>query len=135
MIDIITGFPFNSFQLIFYNNQYIIAFSILKVFRVIKYFSLDSIIVEKIIKDFSISTRIERILIFFVNFILLSHCFSCFWIFLASLDENYNWIIYMNRFQSDLSIYVSSLYFIWTTVFTIGYGDILSQNIYERIFR
>ena len=47
-----------------------------------------------------------------------------------------NWI-YQNGFELNnqyLDIYITSFYYICATVFTIGYGDIVSVNIYERFF-
>ena len=42
------------------------------------------------------------------------------------MDLNYQ----INKF----GIYITSLYYIAATVFTIGYGDIVSISIYERFF-
>jgi len=33
-----------------------------------------------------------------------------------------------------MDVYIASLYFNHLTIFTIGYGDILSKNSYERIY-
>ena len=71
---------------------------------------------------------------FIICFVLISHILSCFWIFLA-IFENENWISNSKMdFVDNSDIYVVSLYFIWSTIFTIGYGDIISVNIYERCF-
>ena len=63
------------------------------------------------------------------------HLLSCMFIFLAQLEYP-NWI-YQNGFELNnqyLDIYITSFYYICATVFTIGYGDIVSVNIYERFF-
>ncbi len=88
-----------------------------------------TIIKEKI----GLSNAVKRILNSFFIFLFASHMISCIWIFIGSLD-NPNWLIKARIIDSDnISIYISSVYFLWTTIFTIGYGDILSANTLERL--
>ena len=68
--------------------------------------------------------------IFFVSV----HLLSCVYIFLSQLSHP-NWI-YINNLEikNKFEVYIASLYFICATIFTIGYGDIVSVSLYERFF-
>ena len=72
---------------------------------------------------------------FLFIFLITVHVLSCVFIFLSQL-EHPNWV-YVNNFQiteNKFEIYITALYYICATVFTIGYGDIVSVSIYERFF-
>lgn len=74
------------------------------------------------------------------NFLLMAvtiHLFSCFWYYIALLDDtNTNWVV-MNNFSEELllDLYIVSFYFVIQTFTTCGYGDILSYRNVERVFR
>jgi len=84
--------------------------------------------------DIGLSSSVKRILNFSFVFVFASHMISCIWIFIGTLDYP-NWLVKANiSDSSNFAIYISSLYFHWTTIFTIGYGDILSANTTERFY-
>lgn len=62
---------------------------------------------------------------------------ACFWIFSTQLvdQDEINWISNNDTFQNqtDLELYVTSFYFMVTTITTVGYGDISGTNIFERV--
>ena len=62
------------------------------------------------------------------------HFFGCVFIFVGK--SNYpNWIIKQELdVKDDFEIYIAALYFVCATVFSVGYGDIVSYNYYERFF-
>ena len=71
---------------------------------------------------------------FIFLFIICGHILACIFIFLSHL-ENPSWITIQNLTDSSkLEIYISSFYYVFATVFTVGYGDIVSINIYERFY-
>ena len=81
------------------------------------------------------SDAFQRMIKFFFIFLIITHFISCIWIFLAVLNPGENWII--KKGIQDVSygeIYLNSLYFHWTSIFTIGYGDILASNIDEKVY-
>ena len=49
--------------------------------------------------------------------------------------EYTNWLVRYNITDLDfIDKYVASIYFNHTTIFTIGYGDIISVNRYENVY-
>ena len=82
-----------------------------------------------------ISEAVSRIGTFTITFLIISHIITCFFIFIGYSDSGFNWMIYYGiRDESVGEIYVASLYFNWTTIFTTGYGDIIPVNTPERIY-
>lgn len=71
---------------------------------------------------------------------ILIHILSCLFIYIGIYSEiilHTNWIIYDKQYITDKSyidLYLSSLYYIFLTLLTIGYGDITPISIYEHIF-
>ena len=62
------------------------------------------------------------------------HLFGCIFIFIGK-NNSPNWIINQGFDSKDnLDIYIASIYFVCATVFSVGYGDIVSSNFSERFF-
>jgi len=89
----------------------------------------------------------ERLIFFCFGFALLVHTFASVWIMLASFDDEMNWrIAFRNKYfqpsmgesivddYGDGDWYVVAIYFVATTVNTVGYGDLGPQNNIERFF-
>ena len=75
-----------------------------------------------------------KLVIFFVELVIVIHCLSCIFINFSN-DSINNWILKASLIdKSPIEIYVSSTYFMLGTIFTIGYGDIVAANYYERLF-
>jgi len=87
---------------------------------------------------FSENYSIEKFLNNLVDFSLVFlafHFFICLNIFLAK--QTYpNWLITVNtQDQTFLYNYITSSYSLVETLTTVGYGDIVCQNLAERIFQ
>jgi hypothetical protein len=90
------------------------------------------IIMEKL--NIEISSYNKRLLSFLFYFIIISHNIACIWIYVGFISYP-NWITkYDFLGMSPTELYIASLYFNLTTIYTIGYGDICCANIYERIY-
>ena len=93
---------------------------------------------DRIIESFSEYYSLERafiILIHTLNYIGIFHFFVCLHIFIGNHSYS-NWLILTQSEDKSLfDIYVQSLYFIITTLTTVGYGDIVCQSLLERIFQ
>ena len=73
-------------------------------------------------------------LIYFIIFFLFVHLFVCFHIYIT-LRSYPNWIIHINLINGTfLEKYLTSFYFMVTTMTTVGYGDIVCISPIERIY-
>ena len=81
---------------------------------------------------------LERTTELIINSLLFSgiiHCFVCFHIFIGKHSFS-NWLKLTNSENESLFfIYIESLYFLVTTLTTVGYGDITCKSFEERIFQ
>lgn len=88
----------------------------------------------KFIEDMNINDTFKRFIKFFIYFLLFNHLSTCIWVFMASFD-NPNWLTTSRLVDIPISnIYVASMYYNFSTIFTIGYGDIRASNMIERIY-
>lgn len=50
-------------------------------------------------------------------------------------SQAFTWLrIYANTYTSTIDVYILALYWSFTTMITVGYGDITPQNVYEQIY-
>ena len=101
--------------------------------------------IDKVLK---ISAGFERLYFFLLLFMLFGHIISCLWVFVALMTEDgTNWIELQRQQMIDngeLSpdsevipggmLYAVSMYYVVTTITTVGYGDISATNTAERVF-
>ena len=117
----------------------------LKLCSVLKALKINKIInhkknqaMEKFFELISESYSIEKavtILIHALIYIGVLHCIVCIHIFLGSNSYS-NWLILTDAQNEPFqNIYIKSLYFMITTLTTIGYGDIVCQSMIERVFQ
>jgi len=77
-----------------------------------------------------------RIMTFFLVTATMVHIMACIWFFEARLDsENEeNWISrYYYTKETNASMYLTSLYYVISTIATVGYGDISSGTVAEQV--
>lgn len=80
------------------------------------------------------SIKIQNI-IFIAGLLVLIHIFSCLWYFFSDEYKQDSWVnVYNVENLSNFEKYVSSIYFVFTTLTKIGYGDITPQNNEEKIY-
>lgn len=85
-----------------------------------------------------ISLAVERLVWFVVMLVVTLHIGACGWVFIGRLNHEFdseNWI--MSGGYNDLDnveLYIVAIYWIVTTVATVGYGDIHPVNTDERVF-
>ena len=152
IINFISGIPFNSILTIidYYKKKNTLIYSniynlwkilnllrLLRLLKLFKTFTNNSFTHKIHIKISRIDTIILKWFTLYMSlfiFFISVHLLSCVFIFLSTLSHP-NWI-YINDLESSnkIDIYIASLYYICATIFTIGYGDIVSISIYERFF-
>jgi len=142
-LDLSTSIPFDRL-LEQGNNLHISQISkILKIFRIIRLLKLLRLLrlmatMSKWENNDSKSSRL-RLTKFLVAVLLSGHTSACFWVGIANLNrshdhsyENYygydpsSWVVrFQNTWQtSEVEMYLRSLYWAFTTLSTVGYGDI-----------
>ena len=126
-------FGYSDFNIIFFK---LLAFAKpLKVFKITK--KKNNIAFEDFFENFNNNYRLEMFIEFFFYFLifcLFIHLLICLHIFF-SLQNYPNWISHINVADKTFSIkYITSFYFLMTTITTVGYGDIVCISSIERIF-
>ena len=155
IVDFITGIPFNSIldliryfapfseftrstERLFTSNSFTLV-NLLKIVRLLKGFKvfLSNSFVNKMhksIKDNNILGKWMRLYVTFFIFACCIHLLASIFVF-CGLNYYPNWIVSKHIDPKEHEdIYVASLYFIFATVFNIGYGDVVCNNRVERIF-
>ncbi|CAD8048420.1 unnamed protein product [Paramecium sonneborni] len=87
-------------------------------------------------QDYSETTSLLLDLIKLVMFLfLLEHLFSCIWYFVGIQEIAEDSWIKANGLSnaSYTDQYITAFYFSSVTMFTVGYGDVVPKNIYERL--
>lgn len=77
----------------------------------------------------------ERLLIFVFLVTIFAHIMGCMWYFIAKLDDlrPETWVVRMGLVDAPHSeIYLTCIYYIFTTITTVGYGDISGETSYEK---
>ena len=65
------------------------------------------------------------------------HIVGCFWYYTAVLDEfgPDTWVFRYDYLDSDdKTLYIASIYWVFSTITTVGYGDIVPFTQLERVF-
>ena len=115
-----------------------------KLLRVLKIVKEKSKIVKYIRQFLKIGLGFERLFIFLMSTLMFCHIITCLWVFVAASDDkaegekestDTTWIKdggYDGLSNSDK--YLVSLYFVITSITTVGFGDISATNPTERMF-
>lgn len=118
-------------------NKAYVLFKIIRVLKIIKIFNLNEFLnrTKGFFNTDSFSINFSfKIIFFYIMFIIISHILTCIFILLGTISYP-NWIVYSHLENATfLELYLNSLYFNHLTIFTVGYGDIVSKNIYERCY-
>lgn len=96
----------------------------------------------KKIQGFVFMDETTYYLIYLIKLVLtvlfISHIFSCLWHYVAivsSADNKENWLDSLNLSKADWNDkYVNSFYFVVVVMNTVGFGDIVPKNNFEKIF-
>ena len=106
-----------------------------KIFGVFKYFT-DSDTMESILAFLNRYQSVTRLFGTLFIVFLLSHLTACMWYFSARLDDfgPDTWVVrYGYQNEPDETLYLTSFYFAFTILTTVGYGDIVAYTTIEVI--
>lgn len=109
-----------------------------RLIRILKIMKERSKLLKYLHEFLKIGIGFERLLFFFLIFMILTHIGACLWLIIASLyDETYTgtWMeSYINEGNSNSDLYAIAFYWTITTITTVGYGDISGNNNLEKVF-
>ena len=90
-----------------------------------------------------IGVGFQRLVFFFLFFLIFIHIVSCVWVLVAQLQDQENfegtWMdgdaggVKFHNMSSSLQ-YLTSSYYTVTTITTVGYGDIAGVTTVEKVF-
>ena len=113
---------------------------ILRIFRILrlaKSFKTSRLIRNKL-DQWDIDPAISNVITLAFQVFFVAHFVGCFWFFITIQDNDVTtptWLTTYGYDKKDLiSQYIASLYWTFTTLLTVGYGDIHATNSSERFY-
>jgi len=113
-------------------------YRVTRIFRVTKVFKTlrRSETVKRVIKLLNMSSGILRLVHFGVAVIIGVHVAGCFWYLLAKIEgfTPDTWVVRSRLGDSgNFMLYLNAVYYVFTTVTTVGFGDIVPGTSVEMI--
>ena len=84
-----------------------------------------------------LSSGVERIVFIAIFSIFFFHISSCMFVFLVEFDDHpFDAWRYQDPYAlySEFDLYITSVYYVVTTMSTVGYGDISGGTTLERLY-
>lgn len=147
LLDLISAMPLDFLDLLLDANgedaSQLRALKLLRLFRLIKIAKVirASRIVKRFEAEMTIKYALLRLLKFGGVIMIVSHWNACGFYLISTLSEGVasnTWAvsagIAWGEEATPVEAYTSSLYWAMMTLTTIGYGDIVATNLYERIY-
>lgn len=111
-------------------------FRLSRILKLIKT-SKNSEFFEKLQDILQLNTALVRIVSFMITVLIVVHLSGCFWFLLAKIEGFVpdSWVVRMDLLDSSSGEqYIASIYWAFTTISTVGYGDIVPKTQAERVF-
>jgi hyperpolarization activated cyclic nucleotide-gated potassium channel 1 len=108
---------------------------ILRLLKLMRFFR--SQFIHSLSQDHFFQSRVRRSFMFLVAIFLFVHITGCIWFYISSTDDlgQDSWIIKFSILDKpEGEVYITCIYFVFTTFTTVGYGDIVPTSISEKVF-
>lgn len=114
-------------------------YRLVRVLRIVKMLQgiAGSDIMESVMRGINLHGGVLRLLRFSFMVVIIVHVAGCFWYFLAWLYdfEPNTWVVRAQRQEDSAgTLYLVSIYWVFTVITTVGFGDIVAANSTERIY-
>lgn len=147
-IDFVSSIPFQYIEQTIMTKNYNKLFRLLRLprlYKLVRVFKVNRItrifkryeFVKKIMNILREHTGIVNLIKFSITVTILVHVMGCLWFFTAKYNDFVpdTWVFRHGYINSDLTtLYITSIYFVFTTLTTVGYGDIVAYTVEERVF-
>lgn len=109
-------------------------FRLLKILRQVK---MQSKVLPRITEKLRIDLFYSRIYFSGFYLVIFLHLAGCLFAMIGKYSESIGEPSWLEKYANDyddnsIHIYVMCIYFVLTTTTTVGYGDIMPQNTYEK---
>lgn len=143
-VDLLASFPFDLVLQVTIFDKFTVFRAVriirtLRTFRVLKLLTdTSSMQRTKRLEKMKISVSIFHLLRFVLVVVFIAHILACAWIFVGKIEGSRGWIS-QSPFgnidhYNELELYITALYWVLATMFTIGYGDFTPVTEIERSF-
>jgi ankyrin repeat protein len=139
LIDLVSSIPWDRLETFSYTFVYVHCVTI--VIRLSRLRRMDALETQVEKLQYRIDNKLVwlfmNVLKLFSVLILLAHWFACIWFHIGVLGENStdDWFTTATFDRSSFwASYVTSLYFIITTMITVGYGDVHAVSETEKVY-
>lgn len=93
--------------------------------------------IERITMHLNMKVTASKLMKSFIRIVYFLHLIGCIWVMIAvlnPLDDPVSWLSSANLQDADnVDVYIAAIYWSTVSVFTVGYGDITCQNLFELI--
>lgn len=110
---------------------------ILRLLRLLRLLKYAKLLKSDELKDPWLHPAVKSLLGMLTTLVFVAHILGCMWHWLAVLagPENLNWCSKLGIQDEDKSLqYLVSLYWAFTTMTTVGYGDVTPATSVERVY-
>jgi hypothetical protein len=104
--------------------------------KVLKILKSKSTVVSQFTEKMKINSGVERLFFFFIFFVFFVHIFACLYVFVGYMDSDESSWVNSDKLDGydSTDLYNLAVYFIVTTVTTVGYGDWNANTQVERYY-
>ena len=118
-----------------YGNNLNYSLLLFKLFKIFKTFRNSAIkAMNKFLNKINFFYDWKDVLSYIIIILCALHIASCYFIFLGN-NLYPGWFAKGLQSESSMDIYIASIYYVVTTLTTVGYGDIIVVSKYQRLFQ